>query len=300
MQHPQWSGLRKSRARPLRTLVLLLGSAAIFTIILYASKQIGNGHPDGAQRRKGRIFKTPLADADSPGKSLRPECADFPDTSNILLVMKTKASEAYSRIPMQLMTNLKCVPDFLIFGDMAQVVAGQQIHDSLDSVLPEAKTPNHDFDLYNRQHECAIDHDTCNRYHDVAREAQTLDKYKNVHIAEKAYRLRPSSDWYLFVDTETYVVWPTLVEWLRQLDPLEKHYIGSLALHVHFPFAQGGSGYLLSQGAMQAFFKGKSDVANKWDTSATEICCGDALFGRALKSEADVGVTDVVCSVPPL
>jgi len=45
-------------------------------------------------------------------------CADFPNTDGILLVMKTGATEAFDRIPTQLLTTLSCLPDFLLFSDL--------------------------------------------------------------------------------------------------------------------------------------------------------------------------------------
>lgn len=45
-------------------------------------------------------------------------CDGFPDTSNITLVMKTGATEAYSKIPTQLLTSLQCIPDVLMFSDI--------------------------------------------------------------------------------------------------------------------------------------------------------------------------------------
>lgn len=45
-------------------------------------------------------------------------CARFPSTDGVLLVMKTGATEAYDRIPTQLLTTLSCLPDFLLFSDL--------------------------------------------------------------------------------------------------------------------------------------------------------------------------------------
>ena len=68
-----------------------------------------------------------------------PACDNFPDTSGVLLVMKTGASEAYDRIPTQLMTTLRCLPDFLLFSDMDQKIAGYHIREyeeGFPSLLP--------------------------------------------------------------------------------------------------------------------------------------------------------------------
>lgn len=215
--------------------------------------------------------------------STKGPCEGFPDTSKILLIMKTGASESFARIPTQLLMNLRCVSDFLIFGDMEQTVAGYHVQDSLDEVREEARANNPDFDLYFRQKNCASDQETCNRNtnDNTASQAWNPDKYKNIHIAEKTWRQRPNYDWYLYVDADTYVAWPTVVEWLQRVNPKEQWYIGSVAFLGDFPFAHGGSGYLLSQATMKSFFDGKTDVSKEWDLDARIACCGDYLLSYA-------------------
>ncbi|KAH6845789.1 hypothetical protein B0I37DRAFT_381139 [Chaetomium sp. MPI-CAGE-AT-0009] len=219
-----------------------------------------------------------------------PGCEGFPDTSKVLLVMKTGASESYARIPTQLMTMLRCLPDFLIFGDMDQNIGGQKIHDSLSTVLPEAQEGNSDFDLYRRQKWCLVDQEVCNKLGDPAKEGWNLDKYKNVHIAEKAYKMRPDYDWYIFVDADTYVLWPNLMQWIKKLDAKKKLYLGSVTLIRNFSFGHGGSGYLVSQAAMKDFVGIHPGVGNEYDLQAQKECCGDYIFARALKDKTDVGV----------
>lgn len=247
----------------------------------------GHGVSDGGGGGGGADDKTRLG------------CAGFPDTSRVLLVMKTGVSEAFAKIPNHIMTNLGCVPDFLVFSDMAQELAGHPVHDSLDAVLPEVQRGNKDFDLYFRQRTCLIDQAACNRHHDVSRQGWNLDKYKNMHIAENAFAMRPGRDWYLFVDADTYVAWPTLVEWLRQLDPDELHYIGSVAYVGSVPFAHGGSGYLVSWATMRSLFGGRTGVANRWDERTSRSCCGDFVFSLALKNETNIDVRNAVSRPPP-
>jgi hypothetical protein len=221
-------------------------------------------------------------------------CEGFPDTSKVLLVMKTGASEAFARVPTQLMTMLKCLPDFLIFSDLDQNIAGQEIHDSLSSVLFEAQEGNSDFDLYRRQKWCLVDQDNCNKRGNPSTEGWNLDKYKNVHIAEKAYAMRPGYDWYLFVDADTYVLWPNLMQWLKELDPTKKLYLGSVTLINDFTFGHGGSGYLVSKATMEDFVGKHPGVANEYDLRAKNECCGDYIFALALKAKTDVGVQNMV------
>lgn len=208
--------------------------------------------------------------------------------------MKTGASESFARVPTQLMTMLKCLPDFLIFSDMEQDIGGQKIHDSLATVLSEAQEGNSDFDLYRRQKQCLVDQENCNKQGDPAREGWNLDKYKNVHIAEKAYAMRPNYDWYLFVDADTYVLWPNLMQWLKKLDPTKKLYLGSVTMIGGFHFGHGGSGYLVSQAAMKEMVVEHPGIANKFDVRAKSECCGDYIFALALKDTTDVGVQNMV------
>lgn len=231
---------------------------------------------------------------DSESATLDDECALFPNTSSVLLIMKTGASESYSKIPTQLMTTLKCLPDFLFFSDMAQKIAGYTIHDSLDTVLDEVKEKNKDFELYHRQKQCPIDQEACNKNHDVAKQGWDLDKYKNIHMAEKAYKMRPNYDWYMFVDADTYVVFPTLMEWLKHLNPAKPHYIGSVAYLGGFPFGHGGSGYLVSRSAMHSMFHNKVGVANKYDEPVQHTCCGDYMWSKALNDETGIEVANAV------
>lgn len=238
--------------------------------------------------------------SDFPARPNNSECDTFPDTSGILLIMKTGATEAFDRVPTQLMTMLKCLPDFLIFSDMDQNIGGYHVRDSLETVLPEAMEGNKDFDLYRRQKACAADQQSCNKLGDPASEGWNLDKYKNIHIAEKTYNLRPNYEWYVFVDADTYVLWPNLVQWLRKLKSTNKHYLGSVSLINDFSFGHGGSGYIVSHAALQDFAGNHPGIGNKYDMRVHNECCGDYLFALAMKDTVDVPVKQVVCRFFPV
>jgi hypothetical protein len=50
-------------------------------------------------------------------------CDGFPNTDGILLVMKTGATEAFDKLPTQLLTHMQCLPDFLLFSDLVSCPA---------------------------------------------------------------------------------------------------------------------------------------------------------------------------------
>ena len=209
--------------------------------------------------------------------------------------MKTGASESFDRVPTQLMTMLHCLPDFLIFSDKEQTIGDYHIQDALKTMLPMAMEGNSDFDVYRRQRDCAVDVKNCNEAAgNAASDGWNLDKYKNIHIAEKAYNLRPHYDWYIFVDADTYVLWPNLVQWLRTLDPAQKHYLGSVSLINNFPFAHGGSGYILSRATLADFAGNNPGIGNRYDVRAKHECCGDYLLAVAINEVIKVPVHQVV------
>ncbi|KAM0664827.1 hypothetical protein ACQRIT_000458 [Beauveria bassiana] len=238
----------------------------------------------------GRPPKETLAAAPPP--AVKPGCENFPNMSNIFVVLKTGASESYNRIPTQLMTNLKCVPHYEIWSDMDQTIAGQRIFDALTDVLPQVKA-HEDFEIYHHQAKCPIDQEHCNKDYDTAGKGWSLDKYKNIHIAETNWANQSNFDWYFYIDADTYVSWPTLVEWFKLLDPSKPVYFGSVALLGGFPFGHGGSGYAVSNAGMKKMFDGKSKVANKYDEKASTTCCGDYLFAYAIKEEAQLDVQNM-------
>lgn len=251
----------------------------------------GENSPSGRQDRS----QTPLV---PPNRD--PVCDGFPDTSGILLVMKTGATEAYDRLPVQIMTVLKCLPDFLLFSDLEQHIGGYHVRDSLETVLTEAQEGNPDFDLYRAQKQCLVNQDECSKILGSAADSAgwNLDKYKNIHMAEKAYRLRPDYDWYVFVDADTYVSWPNMVYSLKKLDPAVEKYFGVPTMIGDRLFAHGGSGYVMSRGAMKEFVGKHPGIANTYDVSIQNNCCGDFVFALALHDSLGILVESFVSSFP--
>lgn len=223
-----------------------------------------------------------------------PLCAQMPGLdSRISLIVKTGATESFGKIPTQLQTILRCMPDTLVFSDMEQTVAGVHVRDSLDTVLDSVKRSD-GFGLYRAQQECVVSQGDCMRHSDKAGEGWAMDKYKNIHIAEKAYALRPGRDWYVVIDADTYLFWTTLVAFLARLDPTQKLLLGSIAHFKDFPFAHGGSGYIMSKGLMDDFVGKHPGIGNAYDERVADECCGDWMFSKAVSETSGVKVTQAV------
>lgn len=160
-----------------------------------------------------------------------------------------------------------------------QQIGKYHIYDSLDRVDDKIKEKYNEFKLYQAQQECPVSQKDCTAGMDGGWE---LDKFKFVNMIIRAWELRPDQEWYVFAEADTYVVWPTLVHWLRnKVNPRDNVYIGSVAMISGFPFAHGGSGYIVS-GALMRKMAQIPDIT-KYDDKAGDECCGDVVFARVAK-----------------
>ena len=211
-------------------------------------------------------------------------CPVAPEGDDIVVTVKTGASEANARLPVQLRTTLRCPPHILHFSDMAQKLGNITIHDSLKAVAEFVKVGNPDFDLYRKQKgRKLLGMAPIEVTKEVKEAAWVLDKYKNLHIVHESYNMMPKKKWYLHLDADTYLMWSSLLWWLPQLDASEPLYTGSLTCFADVKAAHGGSGILLSDSATRAIVVDNSSTVPSWDASAREHCCGDELVARALK-----------------
>lgn len=234
----------------------------------------------------------PMGDEYVRGMELHdPRCAAFPDRGNVVIGVKTGATEAHKKIPTQMLTSLRCAHNVIIYSDMEQDVAGFHVHDSLDAVPKSAMEGNSDFDFYLRQKELKK-HGEIEMMMDGVKDprmsndlaAWTLDKYKQLHILEKMWDTYPERDWYMMIDADTYLVWSNLLQWLEKLpDPSEKLYLGSIAQWEDVQFAHGGSGILMSRATLYDFAVTHNGTAASWDKPMHDECCGDYVIGKILK-----------------
>jgi hypothetical protein len=153
------------------------------------------------------------------------------------------------------------------------------------------KKQNGDFQLYRDQQACPVSQKSCIDPKDRGSAAWELDKYKFLNMLERTWEMRPNMEWYVFAEADTYVFWPNLVTWLRnKVNVREKLYVGSVTLLNDFPFAHGGSGYVISGVLMKDLMEKNPGSAAFYDTKAREYCCGDQMLGLAIKENEHVKV----------
>ena len=210
-------------------------------------------------------------------------CDGFPDTKDILVVMKTGATEAYDKLPIHFMTTLSCVNDSILFSDMEMDMAGHKVIDTLDEVANDIKKDNGDFDLYRLLQEYQKLHEDPRPLKEGAN-GWNLDKYKFVHMLLKTYKYRSDASWYVFIEADTGVIWDNMRTFLNKYDPRRPYYFGS-PTYLDIEFAHGGTGYVISQAAMEAAVGKHPELATKYDKDVHGICCGDRMIGRVLLDE---------------
>lgn len=142
------------------------------------------------------------------------------------------------------------------------------------------KNAHKEFELYNAQQRCPISLVDCTAGLSGGWE---LDKYKFLNMVERTWQKRPGMDWYVFAEADTYIVWSNLVKWLRERAPRGDAYVGSVAMVNDFPFAHGGSGYVVSGSLMKRMAEGIADLTAKYDERATQECCGDVVLSHAIE-----------------
>ncbi|EPE35713.1 hypothetical protein GLAREA_05050 [Glarea lozoyensis ATCC 20868] len=217
-------------------------------------------------------------------------CPNFPGTSNIGVAIKTGATEATEKIPALMQTRLRCLENVFFFSDLEQDIDSHHLYDALDTISEAFLNENQDFTFYRQQktlwqrtQNITSLRGTKNPESPNVLAAWTLDKYKFIHIVEKTWALKPDLDWYLFLDADTYVVWPNMIHWLSTLDPNRKSYFGSEVSINDIAFAHGGSGIILSKALVYEIAVTRKGVAAQWDGRTKERCCGDLVLAEMMR-----------------
>lgn len=230
-------------------------------------------------------------------------CASFPSylTNRIQPVLKMGHGESRDKVEAQLDTVSACfsADELLIFSDLDETIRGRAVIDILADLPESYRHDNPDFEGYlamqaMRRNGTLEDPESKTKIN-----GWKLDKYKFLPGLERAVAMRPGRDWYVFYETDTYVVWDNLFRFLGTLDPARPHYIGSPSpgredekTHTKTWFANGGPGYVLSRAAVEALLARRSSAAEgryldppltiKWLDLLRRDCCGDSVMGWTL------------------
>jgi hypothetical protein len=273
------------RLTPLRLLCAVLVLAVLFfTSFIPALFR-------GGRRGYDILPERPSPAGAGPAPKLRfgDECSPFTAgvMDDVTIVLKIGAAEAATGLPMYLNRLGRCKQDLLIFSDKKDTYNGFDIHDALAHLRPEYKFDNSDFDVYDR-----IQNDNITQ--GKTEEGWRLDKYKFLPMMEWTSYYRPDSKWFVFIELDTYVNYDNLYRFLTYFNPKSAHYFGSpvWSARMHKTnFAHGGSGYILSRGALNKIMAfGRMFGENKhfpgthfFGQEVKKECCGDEVLGQVLR-----------------
>lgn len=223
-------------------------------------------------------------------------CPASPDPSDFLISMKTGATELFAKLPQQLLTTLRCVPNYMIFSDIEQDVGGHHVYGSLEDVSDKYKYSHRDFDFYRRLLDLSAKGQDLSLLGDTKQASGSgwdLDKWKFIPIAHKVYVEQPNIKWYIFLEADAYMGWSNMLELLSLYDPDKAWYLGATHFYGDVAFAHGGMGYAISNGAMRMLdaIWDAPHIA-RWERRTAAGCCGDVELAAVLQ-EAGVNITGV-------
>ncbi|KAL5395041.1 hypothetical protein PMIN06_001463 [Paraphaeosphaeria minitans] len=225
--------------------------------------------------------------SNAPDVEYGEDCAPFRAGAfdDVTIVLKLGAGQVATQLPAYFARLSRCTHNVLLFSDRKAEYGGFDIVDALANLRPEYKYNNPDFDIYDKiQHAAVLEEKTT--------EGWRLDKYKFLPIIELADARRPKSNWFLFLELDTYVNWDNMQRFLASFDPKTPYYFGSPVWPRKKPvFAHGGSGFVLSRGAFNKLMARGRMFAENHRSPGTHLfgkdvrneCCGDEVLAKVLK-----------------
>lgn len=259
---------------------------------------------DGSFEFENDTLATPTSPSKAGGKEEEnDECAIIQQIrqEKITVVLRTGATAAWKRLPIQLLSSLHCFTpaDLLLYSDLDDNFGPFHTTDIIAKIPDTKKAANKDFEVY---YEIQNFKATKQDFQSFVVEktdgttdskAWTLDKYKFLHVLEDVYDKKGNeSHWFVFMEADTYYFWSNLLRWLKKLDSSKPLYFGSVAMYAGNRFGHGGSGFIISQPGLEKMLgpDGGKDLAATWDEPMKNECCGDYVVGL-LMERAGVPVT---------
>ena len=211
-------------------------------------------------------------------------------TDDVLLIIKTGSTSIWKRLLIHLTTTLSrdriSLANTVIYSDHPETIGNMHIMDALANITKTTKS-SPEFAVYRQQPEYAG--------HNVYVEAAgvdgdnygppggwIIDKYKFIPLIQHAGNNWPVAKWYIYMEDDTYLFLPSVLDYLSGFDWRKPHYLGSFAAKSDTVFAHGGAGFALSRAAWEKTFGRNPAMSEDYERYTTEHCCGDQVLGHAL------------------
>ncbi|EGP84766.1 uncharacterized protein MYCGRDRAFT_24569, partial [Zymoseptoria tritici IPO323] len=222
-------------------------------------------------------------------------CRQLPGADDVLVVMKTGASEVESKLAVHLRTTLTCYPNHVIFADVEEdLPSGEHLYDAFQYTTPSLRETHSEFALWRKLHAEGragllpselSGPESRQRLEDVRKKIPgwQLDKWKFLPMANQTIHMYPDKRWYVFVEADTYLLWSSLLVDLAARPWTDDLYVGSEVIIEDLAFAHGGSGFLLSRSALEKFAKTFNSDQSHWESVNEKLWVGDHIFAVALQ-----------------
>ena len=214
-------------------------------------------------------------------------CRDVPGADNVMVLLKTGATELYQKLPAHLLTTFKCVPHFMIFSDLAQDFADYPVYDAIADVSQNIREEHADFELYRKLQQYQREGQDVSKL--SGKGGWNLDKWKWFPMLHKAFTTAGDNvQWFVVIEADTSISWTNLLQYLKTMDSTKPYYLGAQNVIGHQTFAHGGSGVIFSRKAADLLEKAREyECREHWDADWERIisnnCCGDEVIARALE-----------------
>lgn len=220
----------------------------------------------------------------------QPELAD-----DVLVVLRTGATESREKLPVHFRTTLRCVPHFVVFSDLDEKIEGHDVHDVLGGVSDQTRQEHDDFKLYHQLHKhgkrglqnqqvfTSQSGSFKGDYLQTENSGWRLDKWKFLPMIDQAYAKKPDAKWFVFIEADTYLGWNNLLEYLAGFDDTKPYYIGKHLYISDVEFGYGGAGFVLSNPAMRKVAEQRSNNLYHYEEFTKSHWVGDCALGKVLE-----------------
>ncbi|KAH9896323.1 hypothetical protein F4778DRAFT_262996 [Xylariomycetidae sp. FL2044] len=225
--------------------------------------------------------------------SKKPSCEGLKGLEDVFVILRTGATEAPKKLPPHFTTTLQCAPHYVLFSDYEEDIDGHHVYNSLDEVNPEIVKSHQDFAYYRKLQangraaftEQEIDQWTNAKNTMGGRDSPgwRLDKWKFLPVADKSFRIQPNAKWYIFIESDTFVLWKSMLDWLSHYDAEQPWYLGMQMQIGDVVFGYGGAGFAVSNSAMAKVVQYRKENLKYYDDFTAGHWAGDCILGKALQ-----------------
>ncbi|KAF1932049.1 glycosyltransferase family 31 protein [Didymella exigua CBS 183.55] len=237
------------------------------------------------------------------------ECFLFPKhlREKVQVVLKTGVADAGARTNAMVNTIIKCINNVLVISDQYHKYGPHNAVDVLADLPAMTYMREEDYEAYEAQKNATCDGVELHQGH----EGWKIDKYKFLPAVERAIQLNRKAEWYIFLESDTYLFWDNVYRMLDNYDSSVPHYFGSPSPgKKHRPdskseheeqiwFANGGCGFILSTAAAHRLVDRPHNAVGvqgprltiEYEDDIRNDCCGDSILGWALHDKAGVDIS---------